>query len=121
MVECERCGEECKRRKLCHHCSHLVCGWCWHHECECMPGHRPEHCIQLNAIKKKGRAWFLTKVVSRQRKMAELPPLPRYILAPFVTASAVSETGRRLVIGPIRGAPPRQIARPACAEAECGV
>lgn len=74
-MECERCGDECKRRKLCPHCGFLVCPWCWHHICGCLPNHRPERCVHLNAMKRKGREWFLTKVTALQRRAANLPPL----------------------------------------------
>ena len=77
MVECESCGDECKRRWLCHHCAHLVCTWCRHHQCSCQPGHKPENCIQLNAIKRYGRAWWLKNVVPRLRRAANLPALYR--------------------------------------------
>lgn len=75
MVECERCGDESKRRKLCQHCGHFVCRWCWYHECACQPGHKPENCVHLNAIRRHGRKWFMTRVVARLRTAAGLPLL----------------------------------------------
>jgi hypothetical protein len=75
MTECERCGEECKRRRLCFHCGHYVCSYCWHHECECMPGHRPENCMHLNAMKRVGRVRYLQTVIASHRAKAGLPPL----------------------------------------------
>ena len=31
MVECEECGEECKRRTRCKSCGEMRCGYCLHH------------------------------------------------------------------------------------------
>lgn len=75
MTECERCGDEVKRRKLCWHCGHYVCSRCWYYECRCQPGHRPENCIQLKTLKRYGRDWYLKQVVARLRTMAGLPLL----------------------------------------------
>lgn len=75
MTECERCGDKTKRRILCYHCGHLVCRYCWHHECRCEPGHKPERCVHLNLLKKVGRARYLKTAVARVRTMAGLPLL----------------------------------------------
>jgi hypothetical protein len=75
VSECERCGDECKRRVLCYHCGHYVCAWCWGHECQCEPGHSRKHCIQLNYLKKVGRARYMKTAVARLRVLAGLPLL----------------------------------------------
>lgn len=30
-MECEDCGDTCKRRTRCPNCKKLVCSWCYHH------------------------------------------------------------------------------------------
>jgi hypothetical protein len=75
MTECERCGDECKRRKLCYHCGHYVCGWCWRHECSCKPGHKPERCVHLQLLKRIGRTRYMRTAIARVRTMAGLPLL----------------------------------------------
>jgi hypothetical protein len=46
-IECEDCGDETapgERRKRCHHCSLMVCRWCWHHVHRCEPNHTAAEC-----------------------------------------------------------------------------
>ncbi len=76
MTQCERCGDNCKRRKLCYHCGHLVCVCCWRRECRCEPGHKPENCFHFNLMKGRGRAWYVAKVVARSRALAGLSRYP---------------------------------------------
>jgi hypothetical protein len=75
VKDCERCCDEAKRRILCYHCGHYVCGWCWHHECRCEPGHSRATCIHFKQLKKMGRNWYLKNVVARLRVAAGLPLL----------------------------------------------
>jgi hypothetical protein len=78
MTQCERCDRVVHRRQLCHHCGFYVCWECWDRRedsCACEPGHKPENCIQLNYLKKVGRARFMRTVVARLRTQAGMPLL----------------------------------------------
>lgn len=57
-MECEDCGERCKRRITCFHCGDLVCPRCWHHAHGCGPGHRQSECRDYRAYLKYGKEWI---------------------------------------------------------------
>lgn len=53
--ECDSCGEDIpqgQRRRRCWHCGQWVCGYCWHHEHACEPGHSKKECSDLATLQR---------------------------------------------------------------------
>ena len=50
MTTCDGCGEMVRRRRRCWHCGQFVCGYCWHHEHACEPGHAKADCTDLAVL-----------------------------------------------------------------------
>lgn len=56
---CESCGFDVQeRRRRCWHCGDMVCGYCWHHEHRCEPGHSKAKCRDHKRYRRHGAEWI---------------------------------------------------------------